>query len=267
MAGGACVPQKHLTPQRDASNYDLAEFSLKPRYLVDQFPKETCQFFVGNSSISWIVLYSSITSDPRNDPKGHEKTTDLMTELKCEVCGAELLPGTGFCRQCGTAITGSGAIESSEQPTAIFPNHDAATTLRLRPRPTSPTSPAQQPAPRRFVRRNVFLLLMLIVLLLGIVATVAVLSDRNLGTAPSSPALLYPGATTVVDMSHADGGRTVHLQTPDALDRVESWYHNNLELDKTVRLTSNSVILKNRKVTITLAVEDGKTNILIKQGP
>jgi hypothetical protein len=191
-----------------------------------------------------------------------------MTELKCEVCGAELLPGTGFCRQCGAAIATSGSIEDSEQPTALFPQQEAATTQRLRPRPTSSTMPAsQQPARRPFLRRNVFLLLMLIVLLFGIVAAVAVLSDRSLGTAPSSQTLLYPGATTVVDMSHDDGGRTVHLQTSDSLDRVESWYQNSLKLDKTVRLTSNSVIMKNQKVTITLVVEDSKTNILIKQGP
>ena len=110
-------------------------------------------------------------------------------------------------------------------------------------------------------------MVMLIVLLIGIVAAVAVLSDRNLGSAPSSPTLLYPGATTVVDMNHTDGGRTVHLQTSDSLDRVESWYQKSLNLDKTVRLTSNSVVMKNQKVTITLVVEKDKTNILIKQGP
>jgi hypothetical protein len=190
-----------------------------------------------------------------------------MTELKCEVCGAELLPGTGFCRQCGTAVSASAAIDNSEQPTAIFPQQDPATTQRLRSRQTSPAVPAQPAAPRRFLRRNVFLLVMLIVLLLGVVAAVAVLSDRNLGSAPSKSSMLYPGATTVVDMNHTDGGRTVHLQTPDSLDKVESWYQNNLNLDKTVRLTSNSVVMKNQKASITLVVEDGKTNILIKQGP
>jgi hypothetical protein len=190
-----------------------------------------------------------------------------MTELKCDTCGADLLPGTGFCRQCGAAVSVSNAVGNSEQPTAIFPPQDAATTHRLHPRPTSPTVAGHRAAKPRALRKNVFLLVMLIVLLLGIVAAVAVLSDRKLGSTPSNEALLYPGATTVVDMNHPDGGRTVHLQTPDSLDRVESWYHNNLKLDKTVRLTSNSVVLKNQKVSITLAVEDNKTNILIKQGP
>lgn len=190
-----------------------------------------------------------------------------MTELKCNECGAELLPDTGFCRQCGAAVSASGDIGSSEPPTALFVDQEAATTQRLHPRPTSPTVSGRRAAKPSALRRNIFLLMMMVVLLLGIVAAVAVLSDRNLGSNPSNEALLYPGATTVVDMNHPDGGRTRQLQTPDTLDRVESWYQNNLKLDKTVRLTSNSVVMKNQKVSITLAVEDNKTNILIKQGP
>jgi hypothetical protein len=222
----ACVPQKHLTPQRVAGNYDSL-----------------------------------------NLPRTLGRYSAEMTELKCDACGADLLPGTGFCRQCGAAVSFSGAIENSEQPTAIFSRQDVATTQRLHPRPTSPTVSGDRAAKPRAVRRNIFLLLMLIVLLLGIVAAVAVLNDRKLGSTPSDASLLYPGATTVVDMNHPDGGRTVQQHTPDSLARVESWYQNNLKLDKTVRLTSNSVVLKNQKVSITLAVEDNKTNILIKQGP
>lgn len=190
-----------------------------------------------------------------------------MTEIKCDTCGAELLPGTGFCRQCGAAVSGSGAIERSEQPTAIFSHQDSATTSRLHPRPTSPTVSGARAARSQNLRRNVFLLVMLIVLLLGVVAAVAVLSDRKFGSPQSNAVALYPGATTVVDMNHADGGRTVHLQTTDPLDRVESWYQSNLALNKTMRLTAKSVVMKNQRVSITLVVEDNKTNILIKQGP
>jgi hypothetical protein len=192
-------------------------------------------------------------------------TPSAMTELKCDICGADLLAGTGFCRQCGAAISGSGRIDPSEQQTAIFPDHDVA-TQRLRPRPTRPTVSDLGAAKPSAMRRNVFLLVMLIVLLLGIIAAVAVLSDRHLGSSSNSVAL-YPGATTVMDMNHPDGGRTVQLQTADPLDRVESWYQHSMSLDKTVRLTSKSVVLKNQKVSITLVAEDNKTNILIKQSP
>ena len=187
-----------------------------------------------------------------------------MTELKCETCGAELLPGTGFCRQCGVAISTATGDAGSEYPTAIFPNHETATTQRLHPRATvrEPSGPKGSTSGQK-----IFLMVAVIVLLLGVVAAIAVLSDRTFDSAPSKEALLYPGATTVVDMDHQDGGRTVQLQTPDSLDRVESWYRNSLKLDKTVRLTSNSVVMKNAKVSITLAVEDNKTNILIKQSP
>jgi hypothetical protein len=190
-----------------------------------------------------------------------------MTELKCEVCGAELLPGTGFCRQCGAAISGSGPIDNSEQPTAIFPDEKAPTTQRLHPRSTSPTRSELHTTKPPGFRRNVVLLMFSVVLLLGVVAALAVLSDRNPSSDPAGEALLYPGATTKVKMSHDEGDRTVQLETSDSLDRVESWYQSNVKFDKTIRLTSNSVVMKNQKVSITLAVENNKTNILIKQMP
>ncbi len=68
-------------------------------------------------------------------------------------------------------------------------------------------------------------------------------------------------------MTNNDGSRTVQLQTTDSLDRVENWYQTNVKLTKTVRLTSASVVMKNEKVTITLANDDNKTVILIKQLP
>ena len=189
-----------------------------------------------------------------------------MTELRCEICGAELLPGTGFCRQCGAPISGTTADETSESPTAIFPRDDAATTQRLQARPTRRGQQHTGSKPSAS-RKKIFLLGAVILLLLAGIAAVAVLSDKDFDAVLPKEALLYPGATTVVDMDHSDGGRTIHLQTPDPLDRVESWYQNSLDLDKTLRLTSNSVVMKNAKVAITLAVEDNKTNILIKQSP
>ena len=85
--------------------------------------------------------------------------------------------------------------------------------------------------------------------------------------ASSDSVLFYPGARSIVNMTNNDGSRTIQLETTDSLDRVESWYQKNLTLNKTMRLTSSSVVMKNEKVTVTLAGEDGKTVILIKQLP
>ena len=190
-----------------------------------------------------------------------------MTEVRCETCGADLLPGTGFCRQCGAAVSGHAGADSSEQPTAILPEETAATTQRLNPRSTSPTGSERHTTRPKGFRRNVILLVFSIVLLLGVVAALGVLSDRNLSSDPASENLLYPGATTKVKMSHDQGDRTVQLETSDSLERVESWYQSKMKVDKTIRLTSNSVVMKNQKVSVTLAFENNKTNILIKEMP
>ena len=190
-----------------------------------------------------------------------------MTEVRCETCGADLLPGTGFCRQCGAAVPGHGGFDSSEQPTAIFPDKTVATTKRLHPRSTSPTRSERQTTKPPGFRRNIVLFVFSIVLLLGVVAALGVLSDRNRSSDPAGEALLYPGATTRVKMSHDEGDRTVQLETSDSLEQVEAWYQSKMKVDKTIRLTSNSLVMKNQKVSITLAVENNKTNILIKEMP
>ena len=115
----------------------------------------------------------------------------------------------------------------------------------------------------------------LLLLIIGIVSAVAVVKMRSHTGAVKltseasggNAALFYPGAQTIVDMTNTDGSRTIQLETADQLDRVESWYQTHLKLTKTVRLTSASVVMKNEKVTITLANEDSKTVVLIKQAP
>src|SRR5262249_27004672 len=56
-----------------------------------------------------------------------------MSEATCSACGAELIPGTGFCRQCGTPVAGA-----TELPTAILNQTPDGTTQRLDPRTTHP---------------------------------------------------------------------------------------------------------------------------------
>ena len=86
-------------------------------------------------------------------------------------------------------------------------------------------------------------------------------------TATSDSVLFYPGAKSIVNMTNNDGSRTIQLETNESLDRVERWYQTNLKFRKIMRLTSSSLVMKNEKMTITLASEGNKTVILIKQLP
>jgi len=100
--------------------------------------------------------------------------------------------------------------------------------------------------------------------LLGVLAAVAYVQIRSHSSATDDTKLIYPGSKTIVDVSSGDG-RAIQLQTNDSMERVIAWYETNLKPTKTMRLTSTSIVLKNDKVTTTLATEAGKTNILIKQ--
>lgn len=155
-------------------------------------------------------------------------------------------------------------MPSSEQPTAILGNTDSATTQRLQPRATSPAISALSSAA---TQRNILIAGALGLLVLGIITAMAIVRIRNHTGVPTNSQLMYPGAQEIVDMTNTDGSRTIQLQTSDALDKVESWYQKSLKLTKTMRLTSTSYVMKNDKVTITLAIEANKTNILIKQLP
>jgi hypothetical protein len=76
--------------------------------------------------------------------------------------------------------------------------------------------------------------------------------------------LIYPGSRTVVNVGDS-GGAVLQLETPDAFDKVNEWYVANFKPAKTIRLTSNSVVHKKDKVTVTMVSEDKMTSIVIKQ--
>ncbi|MFN2510407.1 MAG: hypothetical protein ABR568_03060 [Pyrinomonadaceae bacterium] len=103
-----------------------------------------------------------------------------------------------------------------------------------------------------------------LLIIMGIVSSVAVVRMRSHSRTTGNAALIYPGSQTVVDMT-SDEGRAIQLQTGDSLDRVLAWYDANLKPTKRMRLTSTSFVLKNQTVTATIATENNKTNILIKQ--
>lgn len=198
-----------------------------------------------------------------------------VISLRCPKCGAELMPEGRFCRQCGEPATNSSeATDSSELPTEMLDHKANLTTSRLKPRTTSPENPrpglmgefgteidaAAQTKRRRFILIGSAILVLLVC---GIIASIAYV--RGISSRTTDDAILfYPGARTIVDMV-SDDGRTIQLQTNDPLDKVIAWYENSIKPTKTMRLTSTNVVLKNQKVTTTLATEGGKTNILIKK--
>lgn len=102
---------------------------------------------------------------------------------------------------------------------------------------------------------------------IGGLGVVQLIRLRNQTPVAEVGQMMYPGARTVLDLKEKNGARTLHLQTSDSLEKVERWYQNNLKLNKTTRLTGSSYVMKSDKSVITLVVEDGTTNILVKQTP
>ena len=185
---------------------------------------------------------------------------EAMVGLRCHACNTELLPGAKFCRRCGVEFS-EVSTDASERPTAILPTVEGATTQRLQARATAPAPVLKQ----KSGGRRLLIVGVIALLIIGIISAVAIRRQRNLTV--NQAQLIYPGARTVLDLRNSDGSRTVHLQTSDPLNKVETWYQSNLSLTKTTRLTTNSYVLKNDVATITLVAEENTTNILIKQAP
>lgn len=171
-----------------------------------------------------------------------------MNWIKCHKCEAECAVGTNFCRQCGAAL-----------------GDDTVATQLFEPRVTD-QSPLPQPKaePARASHRGI----LIGAFVLGVITVIVVAAVLGLrGHRETTTNLVYPGATTVVDMSGADGGRALHLETSDSFSSVEEWYQKQMKPEKTMRLTPSSVVLKNAKTTATIASEGGKTSILVKVTP
>ena len=187
------------------------------------------------------------------------------------------MPGANFCRRCGAVIADGSSPEanSSELPTELLDQKNL-TTSRLNPRATSPETPLRAVVPelpageydaaeQRSRRRWTLIGSAFVVLLLcGIIAAVAYVRSGTQNRTTDDATLIYPGSQTVVDVSSGDG-RAMQLQSGDSLEQVIAWYEKSIKPTKTMRLTSTSVVLKNQNVTVTVATERGKTNVLIKR--
>ena len=200
-----------------------------------------------------------------------------MSDFQCTGCGAALVPEARFCRQCGAAVTvNSGNIETdpSELTTAtLHATSENVETKRLKARATSSDSrslkvshagiPPNVTMPRRglskWITGAVFL-----VMILAIVSAFAFVRHQRHARNTDTGVLIYPGSQTIVDMQ-GDTDRAVQLKTSDSLEKVVAWYEANLKPTKTMRLNSTSVVLRKQNVVATIASEDNKTNILIKQ--
>jgi hypothetical protein len=193
-----------------------------------------------------------------------------MNVIKCQKCGANCAEGTSFCRQCGAPIDPESPKASSEQATVLLDQSVNAATQRFEPRATSPDPvhvqrSVQQPVQTAPGNRRGILIGALVIVVIGVVCVATLIGLRARGETTAK--LVYPGASTVVDMTGEDGGRALHLETPDSFSNVEAWYQKQLKPEKTMRLTSTSVVLKTAKTTATIASEGAKTSILIKVAP
>jgi hypothetical protein len=198
-----------------------------------------------------------------------------MGQPICTECGAELISGASYCRQCGQPALDSPS--SSEQITAILSqDQGAATTKRLDPRPTTPgydpgsdsliptaTSPDKSGYSWPKLVTAGILVLLLVAVSVGVIWSLRA-GSRTADAIQINKSLIYPGSRTIVDMSDS-GGAVLQLETPDALENVRAWYEANLKPTKTLRVTSTSVIQKKENVTVTLVSDDKLTSIVIKQ--
>jgi hypothetical protein len=196
-----------------------------------------------------------------------------MSSLRCQECGAELVAQTSFCRQCGTRISTADLSEQSDPTTKLFTDADVVATQRLDPRPTADparlkfTSPAVPEEQKKSGSKAVLIAAVVVLLLAGLITTIAVVRTRMSRQVVSEETVIYPGARKVMDMTADGGGRALHLETSDSLDKVDAWYRNSLKPDKVIRLSPGSIVLKNDKTAATIVREGNQTNILIKMTP
>jgi len=192
----------------------------------------------------------------------------------CQQCGAELLPQTSFCRQCGARVSSSLPDPANEPTTRLLDEADAIATQRLDPRPTSPgrdplSAPSQTAVGpvHRSHNKLILLSLIVLVLLVGIISTWTIMRHRRDRGAVVVDSLTYPGSRKLVDIVSDGGGHAVHLETTDSFNNVQDWYHRKLEPQKVMQLTTFSIVMKNEQTTATIVREGDKTNVLLKIVP
>jgi hypothetical protein len=204
----------------------------------------------------------------------------FMVDVSCAKCGAQIVPGTNFCRACGAPVASQ--AEPSEMKTAVLDKKVVrSTTQRFEARKTAEAStevplatynpgvpafsPVQAPIPTRSRRGLVIVLAVLVVLLAasGLIGVMKrVLSGRT--SIQVSQQYTYPGAHTVLNVGDGGGG-VLQMETTDTIDKVSAWYTSTLKPTKTIQVTAATVIMKNDRITVTMVATDQGTSIVIKQ--
>ena len=88
-----------------------------------------------------------------------------------------------------------------------------------------------------------------------------------------NPALIYPGAKTVMRITGRSEGNVIQLQTSDSFDKVVSWYKERLKPASTIEANDpnggparRSVILATEEVTAIISDQDNATGVMLTQG-
>jgi zinc ribbon protein len=197
-----------------------------------------------------------------------------MSAVTCGSCGAEIADGTSFCRQCGEHVPPMSSASTLEATTRALdaPADGRPSTLPLNPKTTSPRYDSQlisQPSLTAkglgaTIRKRPLLTGGLIILAMALISAVILTSFRDRNSASVRTSLIYPGAETVLDITSGDGS-VLQLRSDDPLEKVVGWYVANLKPTKNAKLSETSVLLKSDRITIGIAAENNKTNILIKR--
>ena len=134
-------------------------------------------------------------------------------------------------------------------------------------RPAAPAFPTGQAAtaPARS-RRGLLTVALILLILLGAGALFGVMKRTRQSNTQTqvSQQFRYPGARTSVNVG-SESGAVLQMETTDPLDKVAAWYESTLKPTKTIRVTAIVLIMKNDKVTATLAATGDGTTIVIKQ--
>ena len=189
-----------------------------------------------------------------------------MNPLVCRQCGAELVPDTKFCRNCGTAISLYDGSVDDERIRNMRYGEDLVATQPFDRRHTAPEDPRLAVSATRTTRSPIRFLVVgavIFCVLAAIFSTVVLVKIRSQRRVVSDESVIYPGSRKTMDIG-AGGGRAVSLETTDSFDQVKEWYQVKLKPEKVVQLTGNSVVMKSNNTTATIIGDENKTNVLLK---
>ena len=85
------------------------------------------------------------------------------------------------------------------------------------------------------------------------------------GVTTISPALVYPGSLTTMEVMEAGGKSSLQLQTSDPINKVADWYISKLKPAQVINRSSNIILVGDGIQIVINATGDG-TSIMLHQG-